>query len=156
MLGDKIKYYRIKKNLSQESLAKRLKVTRQTISKWENNIYIPDDNYLISLSKVLNINLNNYIDSITYKDIFGRELSNDIRKRRITYLLESLFFSIFILLIELFSYYYLSKNIIILDIFNNEIYNFIINMTIKFILVFIITIIITNINGEVKIKKAQD
>lgn len=156
MLGDQIKYYRIKNNLSQESLGKRLNVSRQTISKWENNIYIPDDNYLIALSKILNINLNSYINSITYKDIFGRELSNDIRKRRITYLLESLFFSIFVLLIEIFSYYYLSKNIIILDILNNETFNFIINMTIKFILVFIITIIVTNVNGETKIKKAQD
>ena len=82
--------------MTQKQLADLMNISDKTISKWENNIYIPDDNYLIALSKILNINLNSYINSITYKDIFGRELSNDIRKRRITYLLESLFFSIFV------------------------------------------------------------
>ncbi|MDD3241785.1 MAG: helix-turn-helix transcriptional regulator [Bacilli bacterium] len=155
MLGNEIKYYRTKKKMSQEILARKLNVTRQTISKWENNAYIPDDYYLIELSKILNINLESYINAITYKDIFGRELSNEIKKRRMAYFLESLFFSIIVIIFEIISYYYISKNIIILDILNNELLNFIITMIIKFIVIFIITLLVTNIIGESKIKRLK-
>ena len=38
MLGENIKTYRQKKGYTQEEVANRLHVTRQTISKWEKNI----------------------------------------------------------------------------------------------------------------------
>ncbi|MCR5741825.1 MAG: helix-turn-helix domain-containing protein, partial [Gammaproteobacteria bacterium] len=41
-LGNKIKQYRIKCNLTQESLADRLNISPQSISKWENGITMPD------------------------------------------------------------------------------------------------------------------
>ena len=41
------------KGLSQEDLAVRLNVVRQTISKWENGLSVPDADMLISLSEVL-------------------------------------------------------------------------------------------------------
>ena len=42
MLGENIKIYRQKKGYTQEEVANRLHVTRQTISKWEKNYSVPD------------------------------------------------------------------------------------------------------------------
>ena len=41
-LGHQIKYYRQRDHLSQESLAEKLYVSRQTISNWENDKSYPD------------------------------------------------------------------------------------------------------------------
>lgn len=54
MLGDNIKRFRKEANLSQEALAEKLGVTRQSISLWENNQSQPSIETLLSLSKVLN------------------------------------------------------------------------------------------------------
>lgn len=42
MLGEQIKKYRKKEGMSQEELANQLNVSRQTISKYESNISLPD------------------------------------------------------------------------------------------------------------------
>ena len=45
-LGEKLKAARIEKKLSQIEVAEKLLVSRQTISKWENNVCLPDlDNF---------------------------------------------------------------------------------------------------------------
>lgn len=38
MLGEKIKHFRKAKGISQEELAVKLNVVRQTVSKWENGV----------------------------------------------------------------------------------------------------------------------
>lgn len=53
MLNENIKALRKSKGLSQEELAIKLHVVRQTISKWENGLSVPDSDMLISLSEVL-------------------------------------------------------------------------------------------------------
>ena len=53
MLSENIKTIRKSKGLSQEELAIRLHVVRQTISKWEQGLSVPDSDMLISLSEVL-------------------------------------------------------------------------------------------------------
>ena len=53
MLNENIKIIRKSKGLSQEELAVRLNVVRQTISKWENGLSVPDADMLISISEVL-------------------------------------------------------------------------------------------------------
>lgn len=53
MLSENIKAVRKSKGLSQEELAIKLNVVRQTISKWENGLSVPDSDMLISLSEVL-------------------------------------------------------------------------------------------------------
>ena len=53
MLSENIKTIRKSKGLSQEELAVKLNVVRQTISKWEQGISVPDSDMLISLSKAL-------------------------------------------------------------------------------------------------------
>ena len=53
MLKENIKTIRKSKGLSQEELAIKLNVVRQTISKWEQGLSVPDAEMLITLSEVL-------------------------------------------------------------------------------------------------------
>ncbi len=53
MLSENIKAIRKSKGLSQQELAIKLNVVRQTISKWEQGLSVPDSEMLISLSEVL-------------------------------------------------------------------------------------------------------
>ena len=55
MLSENIRTIRKSKGLSQEELAVKLNVVRQTISKWEQGLSVPDSNMLISLSEALDI-----------------------------------------------------------------------------------------------------
>lgn len=52
MLKENIKAIRKSKGLSQEELAIKLNVVRQTISKWEKGLSVPDSDMLISISEV--------------------------------------------------------------------------------------------------------
>lgn len=52
MLNENIKAIRKAKGLSQEELAIKLNVVRQTISKWENGLSVPDSDMLISTSEI--------------------------------------------------------------------------------------------------------
>ncbi len=53
MLSENIKAIRKAKGLSQEELAIKLNVVRQTISKWEQGLSVPDSDMLISISEAL-------------------------------------------------------------------------------------------------------
>lgn len=53
MLSENIKAIRKSKGLSQEELAVKLNVVRQTVSKWENGLSVPDSDMLIYISDVL-------------------------------------------------------------------------------------------------------
>ena len=52
MLSENIKTIRKAKGLSQQELAVKLNVVRQTISKWEQGLSVPDSDMLISISEV--------------------------------------------------------------------------------------------------------
>ncbi len=53
MLNENIKIIRKSKGLSQEELAVKLNVVRQTISKWEQGLSVPDSDMLLSISEAL-------------------------------------------------------------------------------------------------------
>ncbi len=53
MLKENIKSIRKSKGLSQEELAIKLNVVRQTISKWEKGLSVPDSEMLVAISEVL-------------------------------------------------------------------------------------------------------
>lgn len=55
MLNENIKAIRKSKGLSQDELAIKLNVVRQTVSKWENGLSVPDSDMLISISEVFEI-----------------------------------------------------------------------------------------------------
>lgn len=58
MLKENIKSIRKSKGLSQEELAIKLNVVRQTISKWEQGLSVPDSEMLVSISEVLETPVN--------------------------------------------------------------------------------------------------
>ena len=53
MLSDNIKAIRKSKGLSQQELAVKLNVVRQTVSKWEQGLSVPDSDMLLSISESL-------------------------------------------------------------------------------------------------------
>ena len=55
--GKKLLYARKKANLSQEEIAERLNITRQTVSKWESNETVPNINQVKLLEKIYKISL---------------------------------------------------------------------------------------------------
>lgn len=74
-LGEQLKAYRQKVQLSQEELANRVYVSRQTISNWENNKTYPDVNSLVLLSEVFQVSLDQLIkgDIDAMKEVIRKE-----------------------------------------------------------------------------------
>ena len=74
-LGKQIKKYRQDAQLSQEDLANRIYVSRQTISNWENDKSYPDVNSLVLLSEIFHISLDKLIkgDIDIMKDAIKKE-----------------------------------------------------------------------------------
>lgn len=62
-LGEKIQGLRKQQGLSQEALAERVSVTRQTISKWELDQSTPDLEFLAQLSDIFNVSSDYLIKS---------------------------------------------------------------------------------------------
>lgn len=53
MLNENMKAIRKSKGLSQQEFAVKLNIVRQTVSKWEKGLSVPDSEMLISISEVL-------------------------------------------------------------------------------------------------------
>ena len=74
ILADKIIRLRKKNGWSQEELAERLKVSRQSVSKWEGAQSMPDLDKILQLSKIFGV-------SIDY--LLKEEFEEDFRTRRV-------------------------------------------------------------------------
>lgn len=74
-LGKQIKTYRQEANMSQEELAYRVYVSRQTISNWENDKCYPDVKSLILLGKIFHVSLDKLIkgDVDIMKEVIKKE-----------------------------------------------------------------------------------
>ena len=57
MLGDNIKILRKNKGFTQEELAVRLNVVRQTVSKWEKGLSVPDAEMLQKIANILEVDI---------------------------------------------------------------------------------------------------
>ena len=77
-LGNQIKKYRTELEISQEKLAERIYVSRQSISNWENDKNYPDINSLIRLSEVFHVSLDILIKGDCEK--MKKEISGKDRK----------------------------------------------------------------------------
>ena len=77
-IGNKLLELRRKNNFSQEQLAEKLGVARQTISKWELGETSPDLNQAKQLSKIFNISLDEMTNN-DIKDILITKMSNTDR-----------------------------------------------------------------------------
>ncbi len=73
-IGEKIYKLRTEKNLSQGDLADMLEVSRQSVSKWENDTAVPDLDKLIKLCDVFEISL----DEITGREKTEKKPNNKL------------------------------------------------------------------------------
>ena len=60
--GDNLKKIRILKKLSQEDLAEKINVSRQSISKWETGDAYPTMNNLLELCKIFHCKINDLVN----------------------------------------------------------------------------------------------
>ena len=85
-LGKQIKMHRQEAELSQEELANRVYVSRQTILNWENDKSYPDVNSLVLLSEIFQISLDKLIKGdigVMKEEIQKEEIEKKKRYRRI-------------------------------------------------------------------------
>ncbi|MBQ3512257.1 MAG: helix-turn-helix transcriptional regulator [Lachnospiraceae bacterium] len=61
MLNENLKILRKNKGYSQEQLAVRLNVVRQTVSKWEKGLSVPDAQMLMDIAEVFSVSVNELI-----------------------------------------------------------------------------------------------
>lgn len=59
--GDNLRQIRKDKKMSQEQLAEKMKVSRQSVSKWENSESYPEMNNILELCKIFNCKINNLV-----------------------------------------------------------------------------------------------
>lgn len=76
-ISEKINYLRKMANISQEELAEKLFVSRQTVSKWEQGKAIPDTEKVVQISKLFNVSL----DELLLDEM---ELNFDRQERKIS------------------------------------------------------------------------
>ena len=72
MLNEKLKQLRKAKGFSQEALAARLNVVRQTLSKWEKGFSVPDAEMLLKIAEVLEIPVNELLKE-TFDTMEGKQ-----------------------------------------------------------------------------------
>ena len=76
MLDENIKQLRKAKGLSQEELAIKLNVVRQTVSKWENGLSVPDSSMLISLADEFGVSVSDLLAISEKLEVINLQLSN--------------------------------------------------------------------------------
>lgn len=77
--GDNLKKLRKTKKLSQEDLAEKLNVSRQSVSKWETGDAYPEMNNLLELCKVFHCKINDLVnDSIIDIDSLGENVKKEV------------------------------------------------------------------------------
>lgn len=92
MIGEQIKAARKAKDVSQEELAVRLGVVRQTVPKWENGMSVPDADVLIQIAELLDVPVSQLLgiepESGSVQDMAGelarlnKELAAKIQKEK--------------------------------------------------------------------------
>ncbi|MCX4062569.1 helix-turn-helix domain-containing protein, partial [Enterococcus faecium] len=90
-LGSKLRELRVKKGYTQEYVARKFNVTRQTISKWENNKTTPDIETLKKICEFYSTNINSILNE-----------DNSKNKKNNLLVLTAIIFNIFVTILGLF------------------------------------------------------
>lgn len=81
LIGKKIRTLRKNKNMTQEQLAEVLSVSSQAVSKWENNISVPDIGLLPVIARYFGITMDEFfnyrLDALNYKERFIRFMADN-------------------------------------------------------------------------------
>ena len=113
-IGNKIFELRKKKEMSQEQLAEKLNVTRQTISNWELNQTLPDIKQTEEMSKIFNVTLDEFVGN-DIKDVLVEKVNNtqknvnNVEKILKVILISIIYFIIFSIIIVITGAYILNK-----------------------------------------------
>ena len=105
MIGDRILELRKKNDLSQEKLAEKINVTRQTISNWELNETSPDLKQASELAKVFNVTLDDLVgistEDVLYDKVNSIEEKSNLILRKISHLnwISLVYFALFLIII---------------------------------------------------------
>lgn len=94
MLNENIKKYRKEKGISQEELADKIHVVRQTVSKWEKGYSVPDSDLLQKIAIELNVTVSDLLSTCNENnteetsdiskqlEIINNALSKEVTKRK--------------------------------------------------------------------------
>lgn len=93
MIGEKIRKYRREKQISQEELAVKLHVVRQTVSKWEKGLSVPDADVLIHMAALFEVPVSELlgVEPDADRKLSGalaelnRQLAEKIRREKLLY-----------------------------------------------------------------------
>lgn len=88
MLGDNLKTFRKTRGLTQEELAARLHVVRQTVSKWEKGVSVPDADMLQKIAELLEVDVTALLGPAAESET--REQGNDALVQQLSRLNEQL------------------------------------------------------------------
>lgn len=89
-IGDRIKYERKKRQISQQQLANHLNISRQAVSRWENNISLPDFHTIVSIADYFDMSLELFnqdvqsIESVEDKKVISQKEKRELAIRRAT------------------------------------------------------------------------
>ena len=90
MLGENIKIYRQKKGYTQEEVANRLHVTRQTISKWEKSYSVPDVEVFVKLADVLEVQTSQLLEVKVGSDVQTTEEKQNAYAEQLAHIAEQM------------------------------------------------------------------
>lgn len=78
MFSENLKQLRKQKGLTQEELAARLHVVRQTISKWEQGLSVPDADLLLKLAEILEVSVTRLLGQAVEERMDQNELAQQL------------------------------------------------------------------------------
>lgn len=99
MFKDKLIELRKQNNDTQESLAKKLNVSRSLVAKWEQNRAYPSNEDLDNIAKIYNVNYEELMSDKELKKIYGIVLKNSKKKNLIIMILSMVFSLLTIILV---------------------------------------------------------
>ena len=97
-LSDKIKICRKENKMTQEQFAKKLNVSRKTVSGWENGRSFPDIKTLVTISNAFDISLDNLLKEDNAIKYYQNEIAYNRKNKKVAVILYLLLWISFILL----------------------------------------------------------
>lgn len=80
MIGENIKAIRKNKGMTQEELAIKLNVARQTISKWEKGLTVPDAEMVQKISEILDVDIKQLLGTEIHVEKASNELVEQLSR----------------------------------------------------------------------------
>lgn len=80
MFGDNLKTVRKIKGVSQEELAVRLNVVRQTVSKWEKGLSVPDADIIIKIADIFEISVSELLGAKIEKETDKNDVAEQLSR----------------------------------------------------------------------------